>query len=133
MFEKVSAIGLFVTDLEQSIVFYRDKVGLKLKSQEKGFAALELGGIELALIDLPTAAEMITEVVVSPKKPAGPVRHSLSVDVGNVEATYREFLAKGVEFVKPPVDQPWGQTTAYFHDPDGNVWEIYTWKTPQGS
>jgi len=132
MFEKVSAIGLFVADLDQSVEFYRDRIGLTLKTQEKGFAAFDLGGVELALLDLPAAAEMITEDVVRPKVPAGPVRHSLSIDVGDVDSTHQVLVERGVEFVKPPVDQPWGQRTAYFRDPDNNIWEIYAWKPSQG-
>jgi len=134
MFKKLSAVGLFVKNLDRSIEFYRDKVGLKLKTHEQGFAAFELGEIELAILDLPTAAGMIKDEVIKPKVPAGePVRHSICVDVGNIDETYQALTKKGVVFVKPPFDQPWGQRTAYFKDPDNNIWEIYEWKTSQDS
>ena len=42
---------------------------------------------------------------------------SLACD--DVEATYRQMSARGVEFVSPPEKQPWG-TFAKFKDPDGN-------------
>jgi predicted enzyme related to lactoylglutathione lyase len=37
----------------------------------------------------------------------------------NVERTYGELTAHGVEFVAAPEKQPWG-TFAVFKDPDGN-------------
>jgi len=37
----------------------------------------------------------------------------------DVAATYRQLRERGVEFVKEPQKQPWGQF-AIFKDPDGN-------------
>jgi catechol 2,3-dioxygenase-like lactoylglutathione lyase family enzyme len=37
----------------------------------------------------------------------------------NVEKTYEELSARGVEFTTPPTKQPWGTYTT-FRDPDGN-------------
>jgi len=37
----------------------------------------------------------------------------------NVEKTYEQLKAKGVEFMSPPKKEPWG-TFATFKDPDGN-------------
>jgi catechol 2,3-dioxygenase-like lactoylglutathione lyase family enzyme len=37
----------------------------------------------------------------------------------DVEHTYRQMTAKGVEFETPPTDEPWG-SYAVFRDPDGN-------------
>ncbi len=42
---------------------------------------------------------------------------SLSCD--DVDRTYEELKARGVEFTAPPTKQPWG-TFAMFKDPDGN-------------
>jgi predicted enzyme related to lactoylglutathione lyase len=37
----------------------------------------------------------------------------------DVQATYRQLRERGVEFVKEPQKQPWGEF-AIFKDPDGN-------------
>lgn len=42
-----------------------------------------------------------------------------SFQCDDVEATYRQLRARGVEFVKPPEKQRWG-SFATFKDPDGN-------------
>ena len=42
-----------------------------------------------------------------------------------MDATYAALKAKGVTFLRPPTDQPWGLRTAHFADPEGNPWEIH--------
>lgn len=41
----------------------------------------------------------------------------------NVEKTYTELLARGVEFLAPPDKQEWG-TSVLFKDPDGNTFVL---------
>ena len=47
-------------------------------------------------------------------------------DISDLDDTYNSFLEKGVNCVQPPTDMPWGQRTALFSDPDGNIHEIFT-------
>lgn len=41
----------------------------------------------------------------------------------DVEKTFRELVAKGVEFVMEPRKEEWG-TAAAFKDPDGNTFVV---------
>jgi predicted enzyme related to lactoylglutathione lyase len=50
-------------------------------------------------------------------KPGSPFNGALACD--NVERTYEELKARGVEFASPPKKEPWG-TFAVMKDPDGN-------------
>jgi predicted enzyme related to lactoylglutathione lyase len=43
----------------------------------------------------------------------------------NVEQTYQELVARGVQFVTPPRKEQWG-TFALFKDPDGNQFMLST-------
>src|SRR5688572_3148876 len=45
----------------------------------------------------------------------------------DLDTDYQQLLAIGVQFIKAPETQSWGQRTAYFTDPDGNIWEIQQW------
>jgi catechol 2,3-dioxygenase-like lactoylglutathione lyase family enzyme len=128
MFKRIPAIALHVADLEQSLAFYRDKLGLTVKSKEEGFAEFDMEGISLALLELGAVAEMINQQAVGKAEEAVHHRFNFGVEVEDVDVAYEALKAKGVEFLKAPVDQPWGQRTAYLKDPDGNIWEIYTWK-----
>lgn len=48
----------------------------------------------------------------------------LCADVEDVDTVYKTLADKGVEFIKPPIDQPWGWRTAHLADPEGNIWEF---------
>jgi len=48
----------------------------------------------------------------------------VAAEVEDVDAAYQELLTKGVTFLRPPTNQPWGQRTSHFADLEGNLWEI---------
>ncbi len=121
---KANAIVLFVRNFEACREFYKEKIGLKVKETDEGFVSFELeGDQELALMSLEAAGQMIGREEIQPDKD-GAHRVLLAVYVEDTDKTYEKLKQKGVEFVRPPVTQPWGQRTAYFKDPDGNLWEI---------
>jgi uncharacterized protein len=41
-----------------------------------------------------------------------------------VDHVIRVAAAAGATIVKPPQDTFWGGYSAYFHDPDGHLWEV---------
>lgn len=48
----------------------------------------------------------------------------ISLVVDDVDASYRELLAKGVKFHKAPEQMPWGDKAVWMSDPDGNVFFV---------
>ena len=127
MVNKIMAIALVVSDLSKAIEFYRDKLGLKIKTNEEGFADFETEGVTLALLEKKVAEDLTGKGKVSSDvnlpRPA-----ILAWDVvEDVDALYQELKEKGIEFVVTPKTMPWGQRVAYFTDPDGNLWEISQW------
>ncbi len=42
----------------------------------------------------------------------------------DVDAAFRELVARGASPVAPPTDRFWGQRTAYVRDPDGHLIEL---------
>jgi lactoylglutathione lyase len=123
MINKINATVLFVRDFDACVKFYRDTLGLKVKETDVGFMSFDVAGQELALMDLPTASQMISEEAIQPAK-EGVHRVLLAAFVKDTDEAYEELKARGVQFIKLPTTQPWGQRTAYFKDPDGNIWEI---------
>ena len=118
--------ALFVANLERAIAFYGETLGFELKRRDVGFAEFRTNGVGLALwevSDVTTALEL-----------AETSRQGLSAMVAvrvetpaSVDALYDELAAKGVTIVQAPTTQTWNARTTYFSDPDGNLWEIYTW------
>lgn len=60
--------------------------------------------------------------------PTGPARGALPLELNiwteDVDGVYRELLKRGVAFLSPPQDQPWGMRNITFFDPDGHRYEI---------
>ena len=124
MTNKIMAIALIVSDLQKAIDFYQNKLGLKIKTKEEGFADFETEGTTLALLEKKVAEDLVGNGKVGSDvnlpRPA-----ILAWDaVEDVDALYKELKEKGVEFTVEPKTMPWGQRVAYFTDPDGNLWEI---------
>lgn len=105
-------IALTVSDVERSIAFYRDAVGLPfLFSAGPTLAFLDIGGVRLML----GAAE-------GDFKPG--LSSVLYFLVPDIELAQREMAARGVPFPKPaamiakmPDHELW---LSEFRDPDGN-------------
>ena len=125
MITKVNATLIMVKDFEASRKFYKDVLEFKIGTDEEGFASFDIGNPTyiLAVLDLTKAADMISEEAVQPSKEFIP-RSLFAVWLDDCDAEYERLKARGVHFIKPPTTQPWGQRTAYFTDPDNNIWEI---------
>ena len=121
----ITATVLFVQDLNKCMVFYRDVVGLPITFSDAVSFGFRLGeNQDLVVLQVSAAADMVGEEAISLH--AG-VNHTvlLCVCVEDVDATYQELTAKGLHFVRPPKSQAWGRRTAYFADPEGNLWELW--------
>ena len=121
--EKIHATLLMVRDFEASVKFYRDVLEFKVGDTDTGFMTFDIGDQTLAILDLSLAAKMISEEAVQLEKEYIP-RSLFAIFLDDADAAYEALKARGVHFIKPPTTQPWGQRTAYFTDPDGNIWEI---------
>ncbi len=124
MSKKIMAVWLAVENLEKAISFYRDKLGLELKTTEEGYADFKLEGTEIAL----GTKELIEKTTGLPISLTGPRHLIISWDVvPDIDKLYEELKTKGILFLTEPKTQPWGQRVAYFSDPDDHIWEISSW------
>ena len=125
MIQKVGAIVLFVQDLDGCEAFYRDMLQLPYQGGEPDTNAVFLLQHGLALILLsPSGAAGVLGTGVQALPNAGAPRGYLAAPVADVDATYADLMARGVTFVQPPTNKPWGLRLAHFADPEGNLWEI---------
>ena len=111
---KIGVILLGVSDLDRSIAFYRDKLGLKVTGQFEGFAFLETSGVTLALS---------RGLAQATGRGAGATEVVFSVD--HVRAAHSALRDAGVEFsIEPRVVAP-PNFAANFNDPDGHGLSIF--------
>jgi len=118
-FETVDYVILYVRDIERSIAFYRDVVGLPFKFLESGYAEFATRGTKFALFDRALVPDLIGREQ-SEGGPAGEVAFL----VDDVDAEAKPLKGAGAEILSGPVDRPWGQRTLHVADPDGNVVEF---------
>ena len=121
MFNKLFADCLLVNDFEKSLTFYRDVIGLQVNSTEGKFADFKLEGTSLAIFEKSTATSMFSKEHMG--QGGGIV---LAFQVENVQKTCDILKSKEVQIFEGPKTTPWGQTVAYFKDPDNNIWEVST-------
>lgn len=119
MFNKLYANCLLVNDFEKSLLFYKDILGLELNSQDGKYADFKLEGTLLAIFEKESA------VAVFPKENMGNGGGIvLAFQVDDVDKICGLLKSKGVNIFEGPKTTDWGQTVAYFKDPDENIWEV---------
>lgn len=123
MFHSIAATVIFVKDMTKCKAFYRDTLGLEVTEHDPEHVAVQMDNVYFLLLEVSAAAHMVSEQELELKIEGGP-RGLLAAVVENVDVAYETLKAKGVTFLRPPTDQPWGLRTAYFADPEGNIWEI---------
>lgn len=121
--KRINVVVLFVSDLDRTKAFYQDTLGLSLNGEDEKSSVFEFEGTLLILLDVSSAQDLLSIDAVAASPPSG-ARSLLVSFVEDVDAIYSDFTAKGVEFVRTPIDRPWGLRTAHFKDPEGNIWEI---------
>jgi len=116
MFKQIDYTMIVVSDMDRSVEFYRDKLGIPLKFQSSEWTEFDTGATTLALHGGGVPAEGPPSG--DPSKRAGAC--SIGFTVENVDKTYEELKAKGIRFVMPPMRQEAeGIILAVAVDPDG--------------
>ena len=110
--KKLRIIWVPVTSPDRAKKFYVETVGLQLRQDVTGPGARRV-------LVAPQGSAMALELVdwTSSLRPGSLCGVVLGTD--DLMADYDRLLTKGVEFDRPPKDEPWG-VEAKFRDPDGN-------------
>ena len=142
MIQGIHHTCITVSDLEQSIAFYRDLLGLELvmteESERSGDDRSKALGVpkatvKLAILRTGDAQVELIEYVTAPGRPydrnnndAGAMHIAFRVE--DIDAVYQRLLDHGVRFTAPPATIPAGPMAGwrwtYFLDPDGVPLEI---------
>jgi predicted enzyme related to lactoylglutathione lyase len=113
MIKRIKFIGIPVRDQDRALQFYTEKLGFRvLTDQPFG----KQRWIELSIPGAQTGVVLFT--------PEGQEDRigsfvNTSWEVDDIDKTYADLQAKGVEFNGPPQKQPWG-TFAMMKDSEGN-------------
>jgi catechol 2,3-dioxygenase-like lactoylglutathione lyase family enzyme len=144
---KLSAVvhtGFTVSDIDRSIAFYRDKLGMQLIHRQQGtapylakvtgFAGVQL---EVAFLKLAPDAPHTLELLQYKSHPSPPTDRAtnrpgnghLCFQVDDIQAWYCALTGQGVPTISEPVQVTAGVNTGawalYLRDPDGITIELY--------
>jgi catechol 2,3-dioxygenase-like lactoylglutathione lyase family enzyme len=124
---QISLITILTNRVPKMTEFYRDVLGFKTESKSEDYVEFETRGVRFAICNRKimfdaTGHETFKEDIKGQSFELAFPCNSAE----EVAKTYTEIIAKGAVPVKEPTKMPWGQTTAFFADPDGNIHEIFT-------
>ena len=114
----VAAIWVPVTDMQRAVTFYRDALGLTIKSQSDDWSEVDAGGVLLGLNGREQASSGSEGGAVVSFQPDG-----------DIDSEVERLRGNGVEFTGGISDHEWGRI-APFKDTEGNDLQIYA--PPQG-
>ena len=127
---RITVLTIGVADLERSLRFYRDGLGLPTegivgKEWEHGAVVFfELrGGVTLALYP---RKEIAWDATVREGEP-NPTEFTIAHNVRSkdeVDSVLKQAQAAGARIAKPGGSTFWGGYAGYFQDPDGHLWEV---------
>lgn len=127
---RISVLTLGVADLEQSVAFYRDGLGLPTDGiigqefEHGAVAFFELsGGLKLAL----WAQADLAHDTGLPKLPVSSTSFSIGHNVHSreeVDEVMDMANRAGADVIKVAQDTFYGGYAGYFRDPNGHLWEV---------
>ena len=127
---RVSVITIGVDDLERSLRFYRDGLGLKTEGiigTEFEYGAVAFfdleAGLKLALYPRSSLAHDSTLPIGQPGATELSLGHNVS-SKQEVDAVMEQARKSGAVIVKPAQDTFWGGYAGYFQDLDHHLWEV---------
>lgn len=101
---------VFVSDMQRSVAFYRDTLGLPLRFDSEWWSEFETGGTRLCLHKA------------NPGEPGVPTARG-TCHVGfaapDLDAFHARMVSAGARVVEPPKMQEFGARMATYADPDG--------------
>lgn len=127
---RLTVITIGVDNLETSLRFYRDGLGLPTQGiigQEFEHGAVVFidlqAGVSLALWPRQSIAHD-SRVALGPKSATEfTLGHNVS-SKAEVDAVMNQARSAGAVIVKPAEDTFWGGYAGCFQDPDGHLWEV---------
>jgi catechol 2,3-dioxygenase-like lactoylglutathione lyase family enzyme len=119
-----------VNDVDESLGFYRDALGLEVQNDvgSGGFRWVTLGSP-----DQPGLGIVLSEPYAGRSQADGDALQELLTKgvlpmimfrVDDLDALFEKVRASGAEVLQEPMDQPWGPRDSAFRDPSGNMVRI---------
>jgi methylmalonyl-CoA/ethylmalonyl-CoA epimerase len=121
--KRIDHIAVVVDDIETSLAFWRDALGMdmthleEVKEQESIVAFLPTGGSEVELVKPTTETSGVAKYLAK----RGPGMHHICLEVDDLEAMLADMKAKGVKLInETPTIGAGGKKIAFIHPSSAN-------------
>lgn len=121
MISRMNATGIYVDDGDKAYDFYVNKLGFKVL-QDKKFG--DSGRFLMVVPQGGGTPLMVTTVMPGMVDAQVGVQTTIVWETDDIQATYEDLGAKGVEFPQEPTQQFWGGFEATFKDSAGNLFKL---------
>lgn len=111
-FKKIGSVILIVSEMEKSLVFYKDILGLPIKSQSEAWTEFFVNGTVLALHPAENKSKLKTGISIL-----------IGFMVSDLETNVKKLKENKVKFFKEAKEEPFGKH-AIIEDPDGHLISI---------
>jgi predicted lactoylglutathione lyase len=120
----ISCVTVPVDDLQKSLAFYRDGLGLAPEELDEDHAAFDLDGVYLVLLNRSDFGVYVESVGHRPagKGSAEAILSYFAESRADVDAMMAK--ARGAGATVSPAEDDEGVYSGYFTDPDGHTWEV---------
>jgi catechol 2,3-dioxygenase-like lactoylglutathione lyase family enzyme len=115
MIKRIEQVFLFVTDLDKSVSFYHDLLGLPIVASEGDWVTFELDDQTLTLQRMGDEQSALL---------TGPRNVQFALEVEDLDSFFTLLENRGVPFFLEPTLQGWGGKLAQLVDPDGNILQL---------
>jgi hypothetical protein len=119
-----------VNDLEESVKFYRDGLGLPtagIVGEKHEYGAVAFFDLQNGLRLAVWPRESIAHDAGIPLQPPSSTEFTIGHNVNGrseVDEAMAQAKKAGAKIIKPAHDTFWGGYSGYFQDPDGHLWEV---------
>lgn len=123
---QIALITLLTADVPAMRAFYEDVIGFAVKTDMDQYIEFESDGVRFSICDRAVLSDATEHA--DYQNAAEGQRCELAFPCTtpeDVDVVYRRIVAAGAVPIKPPADMPWGQRTAFFADPEGNIHELF--------
>lgn len=123
---RIALITLLTDDAPRLATFYRKVLGFEVADDMGQYVELANEGVRFAICERAVMSEATGHKAYEAASSgqafelAFPCHSPQAVD-----AAYERIVANGATPIKEPATMPWGQRTAFFADPEGNIHELF--------
>ena len=123
---QIDMIGIVTSNFQEMKEFYTSTLGFSVTLELEQFVEFSHEGVRFAISTSSVMAETTKQDSYNNQKSGHSFELAFRVNSPNdVDTEYQTLITKGATPIASPEDKPWGQRTAFFADPDGNIHEVF--------